>query len=52
MTKKILEVKDLKTQFDVTKGFLAKKQIVKAVDGVTFDVFEGDSITLSTYMIE
>ncbi len=46
MTKKILEVKDLKTQFDVTKGLFAKKQIVKAVDGVTFDVYEGETFGL------
>ena len=38
--KPILRVTDLKTHFDVTKGLFAKKQIVKAVDGVAFDIYE------------
>ena len=38
--KVILSVKNLKTYFDVTKGLFTKKQIVKAVDDVSFDVYE------------
>ena len=36
--KPILSVRNLKTYFDVTKGIFSKKQIVKAVDDVSFDV--------------
>ena len=42
----ILKVEDLKTHFDVTKGLFAKKQIVKAVDGVSFDVKENETFGL------
>ena len=42
----ILEVKNLKTYFDVTKGIFAKKQIVKAVDDVSFEVMEGETFGL------
>lgn len=42
----ILEVKNLKTYFDVTKGLFSPKQIVKAVDDVTFEVFEGETFGL------
>ena len=45
--KVILRVSNLKTYFDVTKGILAPKQIVKAVDGVSFDVKEGDGMYLA-----
>ena len=44
--KTILKVKDLKTYFDVTKGLFAKKQIVKAVDDVSFEVFENETFGL------
>ena len=44
--KTILQVKNLKTYFDVTKGVFAKKQIVKAVDDVTFDVKENETFGL------
>lgn len=44
--KPILSVKNLKTHFDVTKGFLAPKQIVKAVDGVSFDVMPNETFGL------
>ena len=39
----ILKVTDLKTHFDVTKGMFAKKQIVKAVDGVSFEIHKGET---------
>ncbi len=44
--KTILKVTDLKTYFDVTKGLFAPKQIVKAVDGVSFEVTEGQTFGL------
>ena len=44
--KVILSVKNLKTYFDVTKGIFTKKQIVKAVDDVSFDVYENETFGL------
>ena len=44
--KPILRVTDLKTHFDVTKGLFAKKQIVKAVDGVSFDIYKNETFGL------
>ncbi len=46
MTEPILKVTDLKTYFDVTKGLFAKKQIVKAVDGVSFEVMPNETFGL------
>ena len=40
----ILKVTDLKTHFDVTKGMFSKKQIVKAVDGVSFELKRGETL--------
>ena len=40
----ILKVSHLKTYFDVTKGLFAPKQIVKAVDDVSFEVKEGETL--------
>lgn len=45
-TEPILKVRNLKTYFDVTKGLFAKKQIVKAVDDVTFDVMPNETFGL------
>ena len=42
----ILSVKNLKTYFDVTKGVFAKKQIVKAVDDVSFVVMPNETFGL------
>ena len=42
----ILQVEHLKTYFDVTNGLFQKKQIVKAVDDVTFDVYKGETFGL------
>ncbi len=42
----ILKVRDLKTYFDVTKGLFSKKQIVKAVDGISFDVYPNETFGL------
>ncbi|HHX74705.1 MAG TPA: ATP-binding cassette domain-containing protein [Firmicutes bacterium] len=45
--KMLLEVKDLKLYFPVTKGILRKKIAdVKAVDGVSFDLLEGETLGL------
>lgn len=46
MSNTILKVDHLKTYFDVTKGFMAKKQIVKAVDDVSFEVKENETFGL------
>ncbi|MFJ2187647.1 ABC transporter ATP-binding protein [Kitasatospora sp. NPDC087861] len=42
----ILEVRDLVKHFPLTKGILLKKQVgaVKAVDGVTFDLMQGETL--------
>ncbi len=42
----ILKVKNLKTYFDVTKGIFSKKQIVKAVDDVSFEVMRNETFGL------
>lgn len=42
----ILKVSNLKTYFDVTKGLLAKKQIVKAVDNVSLQITKGETFGL------
>jgi oligopeptide transport system ATP-binding protein len=44
--KPILKVMNLKTYFDVTKGLFAKKQIVKAVDDVSFEVMPNETFGL------
>ena len=43
---KLLEVKDLKKHFSVKKGGLNKKQTVKAVDGVSLDIYKGETLGL------
>ncbi|MFB7950348.1 ATP-binding cassette domain-containing protein, partial [Kitasatospora phosalacinea] len=42
----ILEVRDLLKHFPLTKGVLFKKQVgaVKAVDGVSFDLMQGETL--------
>lgn len=45
--KKILEVRDLKKYFPLGKGKLTDdKPCVKAVDGITFDLYEGETLGL------
>ena len=44
--KPILSVRNLETYFDVTKGLFAKKQVVKAVDDVSFDVMPNETFGL------
>ena len=43
---KLLEIKDLKKHFSVKKAGFNKKQTVKAVDGVTLDIFKGETLGL------
>ena len=39
----VIELKDLKREFVVTKGWIKrKKEIVKAVDGISFEVKKGE----------
>lgn len=44
----ILHVKDLKMYFPITKGIIFQKQVgaIKAVDGVSFDMFQGETLGL------
>ena len=44
----LIEVRDLVKHFPLTKGILFRKQVgaVQAVDGVTFDVVEGETLGL------
>lgn len=48
MTDKILEVKDLKLHFPVYDGIIFKSQVgaVRAVDGVDFDLYKGETLGL------
>lgn len=46
MSKVLLELKDVKMYYPVkakSKGLLNEKKFVKAVDGISFDVFEGET---------
>lgn len=42
--KKILEVRNLKVHFELSGGLFKAKKVVHAVDGVNFDVFEGETL--------
>lgn len=47
MGKPLLEVKNLKKHFPVRKGFLKRKEeYVRAVDGVSFEIYEGETLGL------
>ncbi|MEM7099933.1 MAG: oligopeptide/dipeptide ABC transporter ATP-binding protein [Pseudomonadota bacterium] len=48
MTEPLLQVKDLKVHFPVTEGVLFSRQVgsVKAVDGVSFDIQRGETLSL------
>ncbi|MEN9946822.1 MAG: hypothetical protein RLZZ293_1208 [Pseudomonadota bacterium] len=41
---KILEIKNLKVHFELAGGWFKPKRVVHAVDGISFDVFEGETI--------
>ena len=43
MEKKVLvSVKDIREEFPVSTGF-AKKGVVKALDGISFDIYQGET---------
>lgn len=42
--KKILEIRDFKVHFDLGGGLFKSRKVVHAVDGINFDVFEGETI--------
>jgi oligopeptide/dipeptide ABC transporter ATP-binding protein len=46
--KPLIEVRDLVKHFPLKKGIILQKQVgaVRAVDGITFDVFEGETLGL------
>lgn len=46
--KVLLQVKDLKKHFPITRGIVVQRQVgaVKAVDGISFDVFQGETLGL------
>lgn len=46
MSKTLVQVKDLRKTFEVKKGFMGKKQSLKAVDGVSFKIEEGETLSL------
>jgi ABC-type oligopeptide transport system ATPase subunit len=47
MAKKMIEVKDLKKYYPIKKGILKRTvSHVKAVDSVTFDIYEGETLGL------
>lgn len=48
MTTPLISVQNLTKHFAIERGFLRKQTIgaVQAVDGVTFDIFEGETLGL------
>ena len=47
MKRNVIEIENLKTYFDVSKGFLrGGKDVVKAVDDISFDIAQGKSLGL------
>ncbi len=47
MRKNVIEIENLKTYFDVSKGlFKAGKHVVKAVDDISFEIAQGKSLGL------
>ncbi|HVJ54776.1 MAG TPA: dipeptide ABC transporter ATP-binding protein [Aliidongia sp.] len=40
----LLTVRDLRVHFPVTGGMFAEKRVVKAVDGVSFDLYPGETL--------
>ncbi|MEZ4658641.1 MAG: dipeptide ABC transporter ATP-binding protein [Caldilineaceae bacterium] len=45
---KLLEVSDLKMHFPITKGIVFQRQVgaIKAVDGISFDLYSGETLGL------
>ena len=46
MSNPILKVTDLKVHFPVAGGLFSKKQVVKAVDGLNFEILPGETFGL------
>ena len=46
MAEPYVSIRHLKTYFDVTRGVLEPKQIVKAVDDVSLDIYPGETLGL------
>jgi len=46
MENKLISVRELKKYFEVKKGILGGRRLVKAVDGVSFDVSRGETIAV------
>lgn len=46
MTKELLKIEGLSTYFTSSKGFLKGKQTLKAVDDVSFSIYEGETFGL------
>jgi peptide/nickel transport system ATP-binding protein len=42
----LLSVQDLKVYFEVSRGLLAPKRYVKAVDGISFEIARGETVAL------
>ena len=45
-TEKMFELKELKKYFPVKRFLGGKKQYVKAVDGITMDIYKGETFGL------
>ena len=51
MEKKVLvSVKDIREEFPVSTGF-AKKGVVKALDGISFDIYQGETVGLALLLL-
>ncbi|MCY4462638.1 MAG: ATP-binding cassette domain-containing protein [Albidovulum sp.] len=47
MTRPLLEVRELRTHFSVGgRGFMRRKSVIRAVDGVSFSIHEGEVLSL------
>lgn len=46
MSKTLVKVEGLKKTFEVKKGFMGQKQQLKAVDGIDFEINEGETLSL------
>ncbi len=44
MKKEILNVQNLKLHYPISRGFFVKRNIIKAVDGVSFSLFVGETL--------
>jgi peptide/nickel transport system ATP-binding protein/oligopeptide transport system ATP-binding protein len=42
----LLSVENIKTYYEIDKGLFRKKRIVKAVDGVSFKIYQGETLAL------